>query len=389
MTKKDSPLIAYIVLFKDNEGKGHFIPYGQSVSEAATTMNFNFIGVMPNSTSADVLPKGWIATLDVCGAGSVASKLFGMVKLPASLWKTIASSLKFTRGDIVLMVDGGFTVMRLFAVFLALVFLPKRRIHLWLLYRWDYLNGSRNIFLLRALHWFLIKLLPVDRLRLLTDSRRLESHLSSIFQLPVYVLPIPHTFQELPNPFPKDKGCIICWWPGIPRSEKGLDIIHRLTQTIELGADNFIIVVSEDSGLKAVPGGPKIQLIGRLSDLEYRRWMAICDIVLLPYDPQVYRCRTSGIFIEAVLAGRMPLIRKESWMSGELQSFNLGELDFDWDSPGIFSRLRQLLNDLEIKRKLAEMRSSFSDYHSVAGYTKVLSEIISLSELRAESGHER
>lgn len=72
-------------------------------------------------------------------------------------------------------------------------------------------------------------------------------------------------------------------------------------------------------------------------------------------------------------------------MSGELQPFNLGELNFDWDSPGIFRRLLQLQMDPETKRKLVEMRSCLGNYHSPTGYTKVLAEIASLNGLESDT----
>jgi hypothetical protein len=193
------------------------------------------------------------------------------------------------------------------------------------------------------------------------------------------VLPIPHTFQELPPSFSIDNNCIVCWWPGTPRPEKGQDIMQRLVSVNEPDACKFLIVASEESGLIATLGGPQIQLVGRLNDTDYKRWMATSDIILLPYNPQIYHCRSSGIFVESIVAGKIPLVCAGSWMSGELEVFHLNELDFDWESPGVFNRMLKLLADVEVKNKIARMRCDFTSYHTQSRYLKTLGELASLS----------
>src|SRR5271166_5966925 len=101
MPEQVSPLLAYLVPFEDPNGKGHFITYGLSLSQAAKALGIQFKGVMCRNTSLEVLPPGWMASLDYWKRGSVLCKLGNSVSMPASFRRTIVSLSKSTERDLV------------------------------------------------------------------------------------------------------------------------------------------------------------------------------------------------------------------------------------------------------------------------------------------------
>ncbi|NGX53929.1 MAG: hypothetical protein K1000chlam4_00650 [Chlamydiae bacterium] len=101
-----------------------------------------------------------------------------------------------------------------------------------------------------------------------------------------------------------------------------------------------------------------------------------CDVVLLPYDPKIYACGTSGIFVEAICAGKMVLVKDKSWLAYELKRFKLDQLIVDWENPYFFSYLNTLLDDSTIKKRLEKMRKAYLNFHSVESFAKTLKVIL-------------
>ncbi len=88
----------------------------------------------------------------------------------------------------------------------------------------------------------------------------------------------------------------------------------------------------------------------------------IRSLILLPYDPIVYQSSTSGIFVEVIIAGKLPLVKEGSWLSHELKKFNLPELIVDWQRPDFFTHAKTLLHSDEIQEKLEQMRKVYLSF---------------------------
>jgi hypothetical protein len=102
-----------------------------------------------------------------------------------------------------------------------------------------------------------------------------------------------------------------------------------------------------------------------LSDEEYMGKMAACHVVFLPYDSKAYAARTSGIFVEAIVAHKTPFVKKGTWLADELTRFDLPELILDWDLPNFFSQIFAILADEVMQKKLALMQRAYAQFHSM------------------------
>ena len=62
-------------------------------------------------------------------------------------------------------------------------------------------------------------------------------------------------------------------------------------------------------------------------------------------------------------------------MAHELRQHGLEELILDWNSPTILADLLRVARDPNVRSKLARMQADYAEYHSVAGYARVIQRV--------------
>lgn len=67
---------------------------------------------------------------------------------------------------------------------------------------------------------------------------------------------------------------------------------------------------------------------GQLSQRAWVRRLEALDILLLPYLPERYAIRTSGVFAEAVAYGLVSVVPQKSWMADQLNAGHGGGVTF-------------------------------------------------------------
>ena len=363
-----------------DRGMGHNLDYNLSVGEAARLAGWQHVAALTRLWQVPDLPPGWDIRLQSPDftriRGQPLRQLAGIVQLARSLARYIRREVVPRPGLSILFLET-FSLATLLAFALAVWLAPMGNIAVCLLYRGvrDFTRGGWHGRAYRLLNRTVRLRLPPGRLQLLTDSSLLAESLSAYFAEPVGVMPIPHTPVDLePQPV-RSTGAVVCWWPGPPRSEKGLDVMRRLVASTADGASELLFRAAESSGLAACarPDGPRVQAVkDQLSRREYLGLLATSHLILLPYHPEAYRERTSGIFVESVVAGRPPLVSANTWMASELENYGLGALVIDWTGPALPDRLRRIASDTAVQADLARMQSEYRRYHSVRGYADAL-----------------
>jgi glycosyltransferase involved in cell wall biosynthesis len=87
---------------------------------------------------------------------------------------------------------------------------------------------------------------------------------------------------------------------------------------------------------------------------DYYRLLASAEVVLCPYDAKVYRNRTSGVFAEAVVAGKPTIVPADTWLSSA-QEPGTGEAYVN--DRDLFRALRRVCADYARYRAVAEAAS--------------------------------
>jgi hypothetical protein len=264
----------------------------------------------------------------------------------------------------------GFSLLEGGHILFAFQFLSRSFDELWLILRYDFDSlkfcGKLHRAIIHILHRKLRK-----RLKLFTDSATLQQDLKKKLNLPIYLLPIPHTNIPIIYTKPSFSNKLRCYWPGLPRLAKGWDHIRRILTFNAPSQPHIEIVASRDAALNS----SNIKTFALPSVLEYDQyWQEIlnCDVLLLPYDPSFYRFSTSGIFVEGIVAGKIPVVHAKTWLADELNRFYLQDLIVDWEDPNFWQNIIRLAKDSTIAEKLSQMRYEYRSFHSLNNFAKYL-----------------
>lgn len=190
------------------------------------------------------------------------------------------------------------------------------------------LNQLRTLF--RTVHGSAVG----PRLRFYTDSDELTAHYMDLTGCPFETLPVPHTRAASQfNPDVPDCFCVT--YAGDARTEKGYHHLPRVVDALTRGRDRrgelCFQIQSHFPTKEGEPRAAKARmelealaargvhlLTSPLDSRTYAALLAQSQLVLLPYDAEAYRNRTSGIFVEALGAGVPVIVPADTWMARQL-----------------------------------------------------------------------
>lgn len=333
---------------------GHIYEYALSVKKAAEKNGWSQSASVCETCEIDQLPIGW------------------KKNLPASFTINLYSAYRqaMNQENDILFLEH-FRLFHLITLFLT-YFFSRHRPHLWLLHRHSpremKLGGRLHSLLYRAFE----RLLGPGKLQFMTDSELLRQQQEALFKRKIHLLPIPHTHTDTKNQFPKPQTTIDCWWPGgATRNAKGLRDICKISEELNRNKGPLRLIVAKNAEAKGVKGSSSVLFIeDELTRSDYEAWLQSADLVLLPYHPSVYHCATSGIFVEAICAGSIPVTKDHTWMAFELRRYDLSELIFDWEDSALLKNLASLPQNMMIQKKLETMREDYKQFHSIEEFAK-------------------
>ncbi len=86
---------------------------------------------------------------------------------------------------------------------------------------------------------------------------------------------------------------------GQQRREKGADLIPALITM--LLAEGYEVVLQDSQGRPEISASPNLTTLGYVDN--FAQEISLCDLILLPYDPDDYRVRLSAVAAEALASG--------------------------------------------------------------------------------------
>jgi glycosyltransferase involved in cell wall biosynthesis len=169
------------------------------------------------------------------------------------------------------------------------------------------------------------------KVRFYTDTPELAADYAALAGFPFHVLPIPFRADLIPpapQRLPTDPLRVL--FLGDLRDEKGFTKLPPLVRAMcsEVRVQ-FVIpgvlhpeerepaMLAALAELETYPAEQveRLHRDGFVPAEDYYRLLASADVVLCPYDAQAYRSRSSGVFAEAVAAGKPTVVPADTWMA--------------------------------------------------------------------------
>mgnify|MGYP001609086973 CR=1 FL=1 len=377
-------------------GKGHVLSYHKAVGEAVRLNGWSHLAVVSPDPALTEFPREWNVEHVDSGVldyeGTEIKRLLKRLNFWAFIKSTYILAHDFTnvlrkelesRPNRKIILLESFNPLQLLSVILSLLFVKRDRLSVWLMYRGGPDWGGRKhrlmaksfATLFRAMNPIIRLLVGGNNLMLLTDSEILSASLPKYYKKPVYLVPIPHTPVNHGVYTEKEESHehVVCWWPGAPREDKGMGVIRRLASLKDRDAYKVTLVAAKSANLIAQADCIKITAVDdKLDRQDYERRFFISDVVLLPYDRDIYSESTSGIFVECIVAGAIPLVTKDTWMAYELEKRDLGELVIDWGSDFLVQQIIDLATNRSIKQKIRTMQLEYRSFHSIPSFAQAI-----------------
>lgn len=174
--------------------------------------------------------------------------------------------------------------------------------------------------------------------RFYTDTDPLTDQYNHPKIFPFETLPIPVGAEFMPSRKPGNERPLIAGYLGDARDEKGYpllaDAVNHIYQSHIASGDVRLMAQSNYNLEAGEPGSiaAKLSLMalppqardlpeGPFSSAEYAALFNEADILLVPYNAEAYASRSSGVFAEALAAGRPTLVTRGSWMATILEPY--------------------------------------------------------------------
>ncbi len=365
--------------FIDNKTTGHHYEYLKGLNKSFEINKYKYVNFVPKN--CDVNEKYFLKAL-FGHSFSFKKNLWYQIFLPFRNFKLFFSLLKKIKSkktrQTVFFIDG-FVLGHLMCILMALL-LIRPSIKICIFHRYD---PSERFFKGR-IHFIIHKLYEIligkYNLFLFTDTEPLATNCMHCYKKKVHILPISHT--ENSYTFSNEEICsqkkrFSCWWPGIIREEKGIDYIKDILSKLNKKKNNLKIIMS-GAGKNFFPiKNHNIEFLEySITRDEYYEIMNKTDFILLPYLKENYYSRSSGVFVEAIVFGKIVLTTEGTWMAYELKKFNLDELITDWQMENIANKFHQIIKNKEIIKKIKYMQNYYKKFHSIENFAKTLKSII-------------
>lgn len=345
---------------------GHFSSYYQWMEQAAKHNSWKFEALVPENHSFRSLPRSWSPCLP-CRSPLLAPRCIRKRHDRYLRAKAIRRKLKLITGrqSDCLLFHECFDLENLAVLGQAVAKISTQHLSVCLLYRafseWTEETVSQFSYWNQRLQ----SQLGPDRFFLVTDCQQSIPYFTDSFAQPLQVLPVIHALPHMEKG-PESLKSISCWSPGVPKENKGIKVLGNLLSRKEVAADGVVFFVPKEVEGACSGGAVARQIVDTgLSRDEYIRLLSTTDVVVLPYSPQAYSQKTSGVFVEAVSAGKLPLVTRGTWMASELERFRLPELIVDWNREDFYAYLVSSFEDLCIRSRLKTMQIAYQQEHSV------------------------
>jgi glycosyltransferase involved in cell wall biosynthesis len=212
----------------------------------------------------------------------------------------------------------------------------------------------------------------LERARFVTDSPILQGRYEAILQQPMTLVPVvvSRHAAESSKP-PANPPCFATL--GNAREDKGfpevLAAVDALCDRVGPIKARFALQSSDPDDRSAAAladfrsiSSEQVSLVDHpLSENAYLHLLREADVLLLPYHAETYRERTSGVFCEALSAGKPVIVSQGSFMGLQVSRERTGWLVRDQNPASLAKAIRRALPEIEsVAKRCAQLMQRYS-----------------------------
>jgi len=219
----------------------------------------------------------------------------------------------------------------------------------------------------------------------------------------IYSARFPGRVFEIPNPLnetinrkiieqnlgslrrPCESQKVVCLLAGQVFPDKHYEILeaHVRDNNVPHAGVKIVLQAPQELGLKS-NGDLEISNMptGHLQEEEYVDRYLGSDVVLMPYSTAKYAYTVSGVFVDAVSLGCMPIVPLKTVMARELETFGLSQLAINWDNFS-WDLVASMARNIVIKNRLNQMSLAYRERHCLPSVAAALARIIHYGESAA------
>lgn len=238
----------------------------------------------------------------------------------------------------------------------------------------------------RAIHELCSTVLgrPEMKCRICSDSMELSLLYGEVLRRPVDLIPFPqisHDAIRSDRTFRPAGDQITIGFVGSCRENRGFLLLRSAIEEVlhdpprpchflvQAGGNHGCppdIFMAEAQALWAMPKSSVSMIVEITSTADYYALVHDCDIILLCYDPDYYRYEPSGVFAEAMTAGKVMVITSGTSMEREAQRFGAGfTSNAGFTAPAIAMAIKRALMEYPTLAARAEtIAASARQFHN-------------------------
>ena len=163
-----------------------------------------------------------------------------------------------------------------------------------------------------------------DNYNIRTVTQRLSVFLYEKIEVQTDFMANPLPSSELASPFLEKRDKFTVLFPCALRPEKGSEITRDYIKHVINNPVDIKIVSREISDLEHSNSDLLHYIPNNISDEDYRKLIANSDIVVIPYLAPQFTYRTSGIIVDAMLAGKPVITIQDTWLSDVVKTHRFG-----------------------------------------------------------------
>jgi glycosyltransferase involved in cell wall biosynthesis len=221
-----------------------------------------------------------------------------------------------------------------------------------------------------------------DRVRLVTDSILLSDEYRLLTDLPIHLVPIPHVGISRTE---IDHHPATLVYLGNARSSKGFSYLQHLVAAIrpELLSGQWafeiqanVMFARDDESVIAIPvlrNEPVKLWESELSLDEYSALLVRAALVVIPYSTSWYHSQSSGVFAEAIGAGKPVVVPRGTWMADQLRFTGAGITFAPGDRADLVRATREAMDNIaSLTGNAGALQPTWTAIHNPKAFVQAL-----------------